>query len=318
MFPFIERHGADAGGLQPEAEAALASIDPNRFHHLEHGFRPPVGVYRTSLAQVWPSLLAVLDELQTVERDRPFVEPALGNWEAELLKRQEHLLYCVFEHVEDCDSVLKCCFPPGEPVGKNQHVKEYRRQIAKYRDRLGRVVNRIKHNQGRLRYVVFYGDSWCAPGYFVEAVDASGGVGPDPLIHAGGNTAFSFARDLRNHFVAIFLVSHFLSRAVTALAGQGSIVAIPDSRVDDVVASVAKRLHHSNAIVFPDELEQEFPSIHVEQGERGTRIRVFLLPSGSGPIQIPEFFRLTVGFRGDGVTRAFAFPYMSPEQGRGV
>src|SRR5262245_18275161 len=100
------------------------------------------------------------------------------------------------EHMDDCANILKVFYPPSTRISTDKTL--FGSGLSKgYRIHIGKLVNHLKHNQGRLRSIIFFNNTDVFPGYFVEGVNAQGALGPADHIHEGGNTAFSFARDLR-------------------------------------------------------------------------------------------------------------------------
>lgn len=305
----IEFSVRSLGGVRPRAEALLARYRPERFHNVRLRLRSPVGAYSLSLAQVWPAFLNLLHELEIVCGTRSFL--AGQEWDPEVLKKTEHLLYVLFEHIEDCDSILRACFPSENLYKKDDRVKEYRKLVDGYRDQLGRIVNAIKHEQGRLRSLVFYGDTYVNPGYFLEGVKADGSVGPDSRVHEGGDTAFSYAFDLRLHFVSLVVVSSLLARAVEAIVGP------PDLSPEELAATsdlkfraVAMQLANFSRILFPDEYRKPFPGIELRNPEGATVVRIsYPSETERGKEPDEEWFHVTVSYFGDGVTRTFTVPY---------
>lgn len=116
-----------------------------------------------------------------------------------MIERYDTFLDALMEHTEDCENVLRCFFENESQYKISTHVRNYLGATRKYRKHIGLVVNRIKHNQGRVRLVFLAPDAVLIPGYYVEGLDSNGAVGPSIWIHKDGATAFSFHRDLRYH-----------------------------------------------------------------------------------------------------------------------
>ena len=199
----IERCHSTFGSAVPDPATALLGY-PVVGSPSNRGFRQPLGMYNVSITRVVHRLTEVLNQLDQVFATQPFNDSSRTHWEISLLDAQERFLYALFEHIEDCSNILRVVFQPDSDREKHESVRIFEKNTKKYRDLLGKIVTRMKHNQSRLRAVVFWDDERTLPGYFVEGVDPSGVIGPDRLIH-GGNTAFSFARDLRFHFASMIL-----------------------------------------------------------------------------------------------------------------
>lgn len=158
----IELSPTSPGGLEPELEPYLSRYAVTRFHHLERCLRPPLGIYNTSLGQVWPAFIAVLDRADEIIRDRPFEMLREPGWDVPFVDALERLLYVLFEHIEDNENILRCCFATDAGFQKHEATKGYRQAIKRYRDRLGRAVNAMKHEQARIRPVILHSSEFVA------------------------------------------------------------------------------------------------------------------------------------------------------------
>ena len=141
-------------------------------------------------------------------------EQIKDDWVAPLLDAQEHFLYSLEEHFDDCYSILDCFFPDRSIRKKNAQVKLFTKRLKPYSDLVGALVNKMKHRNARLRGIILSRGNQIVPGYFLEGVHPDGALGPDLHIHKspGGLTAFSFFRDLRLHFVELFILQNTLQR----------------------------------------------------------------------------------------------------------
>ena len=114
--------------------------------------------------------------------------------------------------------------------------------------------------------IVIYDERRMVPGYFVEAMDFIDGqdvAAPSPQIHSGGNTAFSFPRDLRYHFFNIYAVSKYLSEAINSIvAGRKTSLASLTIRPEPAI-DIAKRIQKLPFTFFPDEMYLDVPSVKV-------------------------------------------------------
>ena len=119
--------------------------------------------------------------------------------DTEIRDATDSLLDALMEHFDDCENVLDCY------LGKES--QKLKKKIVKwkiYRDHVGKIVNQIKHQQRRVRTILFYGPDWAVPGYFIEGPLPGKIIGPDPSIHPGGDTAFSFRRNLLFHLWGLY------------------------------------------------------------------------------------------------------------------
>jgi hypothetical protein len=248
--------------------------------------------------------LDVLDEFDRIVAEQKFRTEA--EWDRVLLDRMDALLDALMEHMDDCMSVLKTLFPAtDERWTNNHHIKRYRKETNSYRDHIGLVVNKIKHEQARLRTLIMFTDSWVAPGYFIEGVYPDGSVGPHPVIHPG-TTAFSFARDLRFHFRAVYAVSHELAKAVSAMTGaadQPVNIIVPEP---PEVVRLLERMTTLPLRFFPQEVTMKCPWVHYSNG----RLEIGSIePAVAAGVVGTGHCQISCKHEGDGVTRSFKMPY---------
>lgn len=306
----VKRKSSDTGGVAPRALSVLSSNFSGPMYHQEQGLRPPFGIYAVSIANVIAAFEDVLPLLQQAhEVDLRSKERAVG-WDNDLLKAMQTLLYSLMEHFDDCESILKGFLEPGTKHSEVDEVKNYERGISKYREHIGKVVNHIKHKQGRLRSIALYGPDDFHLGYFVEGPDAEGSLGPAPHIHMNGATAFSYSRDLRLHFHGLYYISEQLSQSIGEIVGfdesSRAIQLDSDSRYLDL----GRRISQLPMVVFPNELNIEFPSISIDESEpQFFHLETSLKrrPRGLGDIRSP--FQVVTFYQTDGVTRAYRMPY---------
>lgn len=301
------------GGVGPEAENVLPAYDSSRFFHARMSLRPPDAIYKLSLRQVWPAFSSALEAAEYVVRDRPFRSVADPSWQDRTLKAFEHLLYVLVEHLEECELILKSCFDGPAAFAKSEHIKRYRKITRWYRDRVAGSVNAIKHNQARLRLFAFHGLTFVAPGYFVEGVLPNGFVGPNPNVHnAASSLAFSFAFDLRLHFLWILLVARNVVRVVEKVIGPPD-GAPQTSSSSSYLRDIGRRLAVFPCMVYPDEIQHAFPAVSVHE-ER--QLLVLEYPSPTRPETIPpgpvgQWVSFDVA---NGTSGAFVPPYATAAQ----
>jgi hypothetical protein len=306
----IERCSTDLDGLSPEATEYLSGYRGPLFH-APLGLRPPLGIYNVSVARVTQRFKAVLEAHERLVTARGFSEPSKPGWEESLLDEQQGLLYALFEHVEDCNNVLKVLFADSSTYYKSAHVRAFKKAIDEYRDLLGRLVNRMKHSQGRLRAIVFWRDRIVLVGYFLEGVRPDGAIGPDIAVHGLEPTAFSFSRDLRFHFVALYHISHHLGQAVARIGSDARAQSGDTSSTQTDFLSIARAIQSITTLVFPDEQPKAFPRVEILGRNGGDCIVVEYPSKRPSSVAAGTQFRVAVSYRGDGISRQFMIPYMS-------
>ncbi len=337
----IERKSTVTGSIIPEILEVLSAEFPiTDLYNRDLKLRQPLGIYNVSLMTVLASFENVLDEVEKFLLNKPFAkyEDLPDEWregfhEPKLLVNQRTLLYSLMEHMEDCFNILKCFVPLPSPDPLKRTKKAYCKHpeindcvtaVAPYYDHVSNIVNHSKHNQGRIKTFTISTDTMLMPGYFIESCehikDPVTGIitwevlGPSSIIHTPNrDTAFSFARDLRFHFVNIYLVSMHLAVAVNKLAGSKASPRIIDhSKMASQLLSVARRIEKLPNYFFRDEVLMPVPTVKIIETATTTELRlaypdpIALLPS----LDRGKKYMAFVSYRGDAVSVSIHLPYM--------
>ena len=274
-------------------------------YHDKHKSRHPLAIYNVSSSTVLGNFKKTIDELYQVLAKKDFTYANRSNWDNDLLALQKELLYSMMEYLDDCDNILLCFFPSKKLRNGSDVNKRYKKATKKYRDFIGKTVNYLKHNQGRLRSIVFYNDEVVLPGYFVEGPIGDNFIGAAEVVHAKGNTAFSFYRDLRYQFVHFYLVGMFLGNAIKEIITLDG--AIEESFViDDIAIEIASLISKLPLFFYTDEKVMPIPNIKKNQ----SYFFQVIYPDDSVEIQtvLPKM-KIRASSQGDGVTRSFRPPY---------
>lgn len=310
MKDSIIRLSTQRGSLNPEAVETLSLEFNLPLHHLEYKLRHPFGIYNVSLGNIFAAFENLLLALAYASEQDIQSNKSASKWSEDLLSSLEKLLYSLMEHMDDCENIIKCFFPVGTKLNQESSVRDYQSSVNSYRTHIGKVVNHLKHNQGRLRSFGMIIDNVPHLGYFVEGLSEDGSLGPAPHIHSGSSTAFSYARDIRFHMYHLYYVSAKLSDTISAIS-------IPDKdkiihQIGDNSTSLEKILYKITQlpmVVFPDEIKKDFPLISIENMQE---VKKFIATMKKHPYGIstalPRTLFLTI-FKGDGVSRSFRMPY---------
>jgi hypothetical protein len=320
---------SECGNLYPQIYNCLCSLPDITLQHSDHELRHPLAIYNTSLRRVTQAFQEVLDENDKVYQ-APYKED--GNCDIEvhaLIKAQQELLDALMAHLDDGYNILKALYPASRFTksipfaaqwlerAKHPTVRQYKHQIKVYRDTFAPIVNKIKHEHGRLRIVLMhdgrniYDQQRRIAGYFLEGVDKDGKIGADVKIH-NGKYALSFHRNLRYHFVYLYLMGEFLTKAVVgAVNSEYNIGFAPMSSVaanSSEMEKIAKRINHLPLLFFFDELREPTPTVELIEQDQD----VELVLTSMSPITANSYspWRAQTQFTGDGVTSSWRMPYM--------
>lgn len=293
----------------PPAVFSLHRCDPSKLFHEVQMKRHPLAAYNVSIAAVAKRFGSVLNALEALKFDRSTEMPIKAGEDSTLLEATDHLLDSLMEHMEDCEKIIASFFEDPTQKTNKKKIEHYKRKVNPYRDFIGRIDNFIKHHQGRLRLITFYDAVSVFPGYYIEGLVAPGVIGPAPGIHPGGNSAFSYARDLRFHMVNVFGVSRYLSNFLEDLGVLLTQDSLPTPttpiQTDGTWADTLKRIASIAPVFYPDEVKKPLPSIIFTSDEVSIRFPNNATERNS----FPGGTRVVSSIAGDGVTRSFKIPY---------
>jgi len=322
---------AQRGNLYPEAYNCLRSLPDIALQHGDHGLRHPLGIYSISLHRVTQAFQDVLAENDQVYH-APLKEDDNIDFNSDpLLKAQQELLDALMAHIDDGYQILKALYPASrmtktKPVpfadkwleqAKHPTVARFKHLIKPYRDTFAPIVNRMKHEHGRFRALLMRNfDQPQNPqqriaGYFVEGVDKHGTVGPDIKIH-GRDRAISFHRDLRYHFVHLYMVDHFLSNAIVEAINKTYPVQFKPSVYFDrpslEIITIAESVSHLPFLFFFDEVSKPTPTVGLSSDYPGVELTL----NDTSQIKAASMlkWKVQLTYTGDSVTKSWILPYM--------
>ena len=255
----IFRSSEQRGGLSPEAVEILSCEFTAPLYYLDYQLRHPFGIYNVSLNQVISSFEGLIESLSSAKQHDLNSKKLDRKWDEELLQNLEKLLYSLMEHMDDCENIIQCFFPHGTKIFRESSVKTYHSVVDSYRTHIGKVVNHLKHRQGRLRSFGMLVDNIPHLGYFVEGISEDGSLGPAPHIHSNGTTAFSYARDIRFHLYNLYYVSVKLSEAIEAISSPDKNKTVFQLENKNTgLGKIIKSIAELPTIIFIDELQKDF------------------------------------------------------------
>ena len=303
-------HVVQSGASFPPVQLALANVDSARLFCGAHRLRHPPAIYNLSFSKVMSRLADVLNELDAASAFQAYRDPKQYMWDKRLLSELDHLLDALMEHFDDCQSILLCFVESSDDKTFLKALRTFKEATRPYRSHIGQIVDALKHEQRHLASIFFHTPNSFDPGYFVEGPDDGGGIGPDPNIHADGQTAFSFARDLRLHVCGLYFVGLALMPAL-AVFGKLSLTNkanTDDPKINDQKLETLRRVSLLPLRFFPDELAKPIPMVR-GQGLPSSPEFVIEYPATARISGVSG--RYTVGYGpGDGFSKTYRIPYM--------
>lgn len=311
----IERNSSKGSGLYPQAIEVLELLSEPELCFKEKGLRHPLAIYNVSLGGVLEQFSNVPDKLNMFLKEEAYREKGEGKLREELLKAQEDLLYHLMEHIDDCKNIINCILPPNNKEKINRYILKFIKEIHDYKNHIGNVVNKIKHQQGKLRSFTAFNSKIAIPGYFIEGIHSDGTVGPDKNIHQGGTTAFSFSRNLRFHFFHLYFVSLKLAEVIGSLSthSKSDDTASPNDNSKRIIG-IVKKINKIPPIVFPDENNLPKPCLTLSKKTKKHKAYYELFCSYlpvKRIVTLPDLNNMgfSVDYKGDGVSKQFKIPY---------
>ncbi|WP_048190678.1 hypothetical protein [Methanobacterium sp. SMA-27] len=196
---------------------------------------------------------------------------------------------------------------------KNPGFKYFLDNTKDYRTCLGEIVNKIKHEQARLRGISIKMDQLQCIGYYIEVV----GLNkknitklPDSKIHPFG-TAFSFERDLAYHFYNLYEISHHLKKSLEESFQKLYNIQINYEKIDVNYPNfehLAKRISDLDFNFFPDEYFKPHPLI-VYTDQNDYKELALNLDDPWYKFYNPQVVEVYWLYEPDGVTEFCAMPY---------
>lgn len=270
----IHRSLANDQNLMPSAFGAITSIPDAFTFNTEHGLRQPKSAYGTSLRLISAQWLKALDELDHLRSE--YLWKGNADHMPVVIDAYTQLLHRINEHHDACYSVLRSLCPASDAKAtqidtqfldkaKLAGWRQFRDATKEYRENhIGLIVNTLKHKQGELCPIYFKSTIEFRPGYYLRDVLPSGAMGPSRKLHAGSNTAFSFARDMLMHLWWLYRIGELLATAIaTALRVRHghALIITPQGTGDANLIAVLERCAQLKPEFFPDELLKPYPRV---------------------------------------------------------
>lgn len=196
---------------------------------------------------------------------------------------------------------------------KNPGIEYFVSNTEDYRVSLGKIVNKIKHEQARLRGITIKMDQQSYIGYFVEITGLNkNNISklPDSKIHPLG-TAFSFSRDLPFHFYNLYEISHYLKKSLELSFQEFYDISIENRKTEvnyPDFGEIAKRLSDLDIHFFMDEYSKPQPLIIYTDKEDNKKLTIKIDETWYKSY-IPEVIEVYWLYEPDGVTEYCAMPY---------
>jgi hypothetical protein len=308
------------GSILPSVFNAIQAIPETFLFHTDHGMRHPKSAYSASLRLIFSDWRKALDDLDRLHNE--YVWSGKTDHISTVITAYTQLLHRINEHHDACYSVLRSICPASaaKPTqfdvqfldrAKPAGWKQFRDATKDYRERyIGLIVNTLKHKQGELSPIYFQSSLEFRPGYYLRDVLPNGAMGPSSALHSGGNTAFSFARDMLMHLWWLFRIGDLLTTAIeSALATSHQYVLniTPQCPPPSDWKDVLERCARIKPEFFPDEISKPYPRILLRASPLTFTLE---FPTAARGIPLGQDMKIVCQFAIDGAHLTEKLPYM--------
>lgn len=297
-------------GALPRAYYALKNSTHLPTVHETLDLRHPSSIYSLSLSTIRDRIDKLLALLVPISSSPDIAREHRAETDAALCDATDAFLDALMEHFDDCCNVMKCYLDSGsDKLKKEVFAIVQGGNWDAYRGHTAKIVNFIKHKQRRVRSIVFTGQGWSTPGFFIEGPAGPKTLGPDPQIHPTGGTAFSYRRNIMFHICGVYAISRSLAVGL-AKVDKSFVQVTPEHKIatnDEITwTATISRLSSLSPFVFPDELRHANPIVRCA----GSRVTV-QCPSNEKPRAVPRSGNISTLFTPDAMSPTYRLPYLA-------
>ena len=269
----IKRSIALDGNLAPRVWNTLSAVPENIFHHDLHGLRHPRSTYTQSINEIFCLADEVLNSLG--ETKNSFHWESKTDSYPKLIKAYQEWLYKLHSHFDVCFSILRSLCPKSNDKKKfhTDFLKDvnfpgwesFSQSVYDYKNnRLGVIVNSMKHRSTRLYGFYFHSISEFRPGYCLWDIRKDGMLGPSEKLHKDGNSGFSFSRDMMLHIWWLYATGERLAKTIEAaveVLHQKKLPYVSAPFIGYELGKTMQRIGEIKPEFFPDEISEPYPRI---------------------------------------------------------
>ncbi|MEJ1933509.1 hypothetical protein WDZ92_25185 [Nostoc sp. NIES-2111] len=323
----ITRTVAKHGSLLPRALDVIRRVPHDAWTHLDHGVLHPRVAYGRALSKVATAWQAAIPALSKLSSELRFNVPRPDS--AEVEEKYGALLHALYGHIEACYAVMRCVAPvPAKPGAFHQSAvraqklpgaKMFEDQVLAYKNAsLGPTVNLMKHSEAKLRILAFRSRFTFTLAYFVDGPQRGGVIGPALNVHADGNSAFSFNRDMLVHWWWLFRSSELLSEVIEQNmaskmlpAADGAGAGVGPAEAAEEWVDLCRAIAAIPPDFTPDECEKPYPLVVVPPSGASMRLE---FPAPRRPNKFDPDSKITGVFTIDEGGQSYRVPYLGDDE----
>lgn len=285
--------------IHPQGKSLLRLLKTLPESRLPVGQRHPASVYAISLSQTLRRIEDVLEQLPeyvlSVQLDNEHeADQALAATTETLIRQLDR-------HVGDCLGIIAMSLG-----GESSEYRECWLGIRAFAEVRKLQAKRLRDAGEHVRLMSFKSSQVVVSGFFIEGRDLAQAWGPSPVVHPGGNTAFSFNLYLRRIFLELNLLN---TRVYDVLKKSGCKEAENDGASENnELVNVARKIAALGLYVFPDELKSVFPNVFLKH-ENGVDVAIVSAPSLKKPLLAPLPCTISISCDAEAAGQNYRVPY---------
>lgn len=297
------------GNLNTELYSLLSNISDDVLFNDDHDLRKPISIYNIAFDNVVYLANLVVEDLLDGKKD--------------VKKNYKLFLESVNSFVDDGYNIIKCFYPKTATNSKSVFsdkwlecvdsvgIKQYKTSINSAISTTRYIVNKIKHEHGRLGQIFIETSFGCCAGYFLEKYN-NGTLQPDEFIHSKfqkHHTAFSYVQDLMRNIGTIYYVAEKISQYIkkNILKDKPSNNSASYDK-DENIRQLVNKIWATPLLLFPDEYEKTLTIVDIVNNKLIIKRPI----PYSYLIKYKRYsqFKCHLLASGDGTSKSFGVPYL--------
>jgi hypothetical protein len=293
--------------LHPPAYLLLHSLKGEKFFNARLGVRHPLGVFNVAFARVVQRLRRTIDDSMLIYKIQPHFRPENQQY----LDSLELFYHSCAEFFDSCGLIIKSFFESPQEEKASEACREFfsNKYKKNTEEEYQKSINSIKHNHARIRAMICAINGFWIPGFFIERFRDDGSIGPDPNIHAMGDTAFSCTRFIKKSFQDILEYCSMMEQKIDKIIKEKNILKannVGTMEGNDNFEYLIKEIIQIPNIVFINEMNHDYPLIQYAEKEDSKNLTIETVKMAGAF----EWTGVEVGYVGDGISTSFKLPYI--------
>lgn len=264
------------GNIFPSMFNLVDSLPIKTIHNERYGYRTPTLIASRSITRIFEAFTKVYKEHDyTLGYYRQYGKIEDYKIVSELEKSIVELLESIASYVDDCNTLFKITSPLHGPKDKDVVVwlkktnhpyrNEFFHSIKEYHDNLKKIVNDLKHQNGKLNIVIgILGSGETIIAYSLPYMSKTPDNEYAEIVDL--NDLNNLLLNLRYHFYNIYLISDRLTEYITKSIEHyyGIDLEVKSHNRVNEFENIFHRINQKHHSTFPVEVKYEAPQICVK------------------------------------------------------